>query len=271
MSQIMSTGSLYSTGAAAQSSSSNLVDTVDFLRILVVQLQNQDPLSPMDDTQFVTQLAQFSMLEGINALGTSYAQTKGLQLIGKQVVAVCGDSESVISGTVTCVNLSGNKTLVGIGDQYVSLDDIVWVGLSAADDASANAALSAGSTANSTDPAPLSAQGLETAAQIVELAQQYLGYNYVMGAESPEEGFDCTGFTQYIYGQFGYSLNRTAESQGYGTAGTRINSVDKLEIGDLVFFNTMEDNDLSDHAGIYIGGGQFIHASSSKEIGRAHV
>jgi flagellar basal-body rod modification protein FlgD len=124
MSQIMSTSSLYSTGATtAQSSSSNLVDTVDFLRILVVQLQNQDPLSPMDDTQFVTQLAQFSMLEGINALGTSYTQTKGLQLIGKQVVAVCGDSESVISGTVTCVTCPEIKRWWGIGDQYVSLDD----------------------------------------------------------------------------------------------------------------------------------------------------
>lgn len=266
MSQIMSVGSLYTTGAAtSQSDSSVQVDAVDFLQLLVAQLRNQDPLSPMDDTEFVTQLAQFSMLEGINALGASYAQTQGMELIGKQVVAVCGDSESVISGEVTCVYLSGNKTLVGVGDQYVNLKDIVWIGVAGtADSLAADTAQSSGSAADSAQTAALSAQGLETAAGIVELAQQYLGYEYVSGAESPEEGFDCTGFTQYVYGQFGYSLHRTAESQGYRTAGTRIDSVDELEIGDLVYFNTVEDDDLSDHAGIYIGGGQFIHASSSK-------
>ena len=58
------------------------------------------------------------------------------------------------------------------------------------------------------------------------------------------------------------SLKRTAYSQGYDTTYEKISSVSSLKRGDLVFFNTISDSDLSDHVGIYLGGGCFIHASS---------
>ena len=58
------------------------------------------------------------------------------------------------------------------------------------------------------------------------------------------------------------SLKRSAYSQGYDSTYEKIEGVSNLKRGDLVFFNTISDSDLSDHAGIYLGGGCFIHASS---------
>ena len=102
-----------------------------------------------------------------------------------------------------------------------------------------------------------------TGEKIVALAKQYLGCKYVYARENPPY-FDCSGLTQYVYKQFGYSLKRTACLQGYDDTWPKIYSISDLQVGDLIYFNTNEtDADLSDHAAIYIGDGNFIHASSS--------
>lgn len=94
--------------------------------------------------------------------------------------------------------------------------------------------------------------------EIVSFAKQYLGYKYVYGGSSPGSGFDCSGFTSYVYKQFGYtSINRTASGQY--KQGTSV-SKSELQQGDLVFFAS---GGSIYHVGIYIGSGQFIHASSS--------
>lgn len=95
---------------------------------------------------------------------------------------------------------------------------------------------------------------------IVSTAKQYLGYNYVSGGSSPETGFDCSGFTKYIYGQFGINLNRVAADQAAN--GTPI-SKEELQPGDLVLFSYYGSSSIG-HSGIYIGDGQFIHAANSK-------
>ena len=95
--------------------------------------------------------------------------------------------------------------------------------------------------------------------QIANLALQYLGYSYVYGAESPSCGFDCSGLVYYVYGQFGYSMERRASMQ-YAYNGYSV-SKDSLQQGDLVFFSS--DGVGVTHVGIYIGDGQFIHASTS--------
>ena len=61
-------------------------------------------------------------------------------------------------------------------------------------------------------PVPSNASGQA----IADFACQYVGYNYLYGAESPEEGFDCSGLVWYVYQQFGHSLNRTAAAQRLG-------------------------------------------------------
>lgn len=92
-------------------------------------------------------------------------------------------------------------------------------------------------------------------------AQQGLGKPYVYGSTGPNS-FDCSGLTTYAFRKIGVSLKRSAYSQGYDSTYEKIEGVSNLKRGDLVFFNTISDSDLSDHAGIYLGGGCFIHASS---------
>lgn len=103
---------------------------------------------------------------------------------------------------------------------------------------------------------------------IVATAKQYLGTGYVYGGASPS-GFDCSGYTMYVYSQHGYSLPHSATSQWQRGIGTRVYSISALQVGDLVFFNDPSRNagKACSHAGIYIGDGQFIHSSSSRSGG----
>ena len=95
--------------------------------------------------------------------------------------------------------------------------------------------------------------------QIVAYAKQFLGVPYVYGGNGPNS-FDCSGFTSYIYRHFGYTLNRTASTQlSNGVAVSK----SELQPGDLVFFRYNTSYPAS-HVGIYIGNGQFIHASTNK-------
>ena len=95
----------------------------------------------------------------------------------------------------------------------------------------------------------------------IYLAQSKLGKPYVYGATGPDK-FDCSGLTTWLFQAVGVSLKRSAYAQGYDDTYTKIEGVENLKRGDLVFFNTISDSDLSDHVGIYIGNGYFIHASS---------
>ena len=95
------------------------------------------------------------------------------------------------------------------------------------------------------------------ASQVVSIAMQYLGVPYVWGGSSPSQGFDCSGFVAYVYAQIGIYLPHHAASQyNYGTPVSR----DDLAAGDLVFFNGLG------HMGMYIGGGQFIHAPHTGDV-----
>ena len=97
--------------------------------------------------------------------------------------------------------------------------------------------------------------------EIANYALTFVGYPYVYGGSSPS-GFDCSGFTQYVYKQFGYGLNRTASAQLQN--GTPV-SMSELQSGDLVLFKRSgTGSSAASHVGIYIGNGQFVHASTSK-------
>ena len=94
--------------------------------------------------------------------------------------------------------------------------------------------------------------------EVVNYAKQYLGCKYVYGGSGPST-FDCSGFTMYVYKHFGISLIHSARAQSKN--GTYVAKGD-LQPGDLVFFKDYETMDGIGHCGIYIGDGNFIHASS---------
>ena len=100
-----------------------------------------------------------------------------------------------------------------------------------------------------------------TGTEVVEYAKQYLGYKYVSGGASPSTGFDCSGFTSYVYNHFGITLNRSSKDQiKNGVAVDRSN----LQPGDIVVFNNSSNTAIG-HVGIYIGGDNFIHAANPSE------
>jgi cell wall-associated NlpC family hydrolase len=92
--------------------------------------------------------------------------------------------------------------------------------------------------------------------EVVSIALRYLGVPYRWGGASPS-GFDCSGFTMYVYGKIGISLPHYVSWQyRYGRAVSR----SQLRPGDLVFFNGLG------HVGIYIGGGRFVHAPHTGDV-----
>ena len=94
---------------------------------------------------------------------------------------------------------------------------------------------------------------------IVDYAMQYLGNKYVHGGRSLASGTDCSGFTCYIYKDFGYSLSRTPGGQ-YSTNGRSV-SYDEIQPGDIICCGKSKCT----HVGLYIGDGQIIHSANSRK------
>ena len=139
--------------------------------------------------------------------------------------------------TLTITGYSGDWTAVTINDvagyvysQYVSEGRVAVIG----DDPNAS----------------------ELGRQIVEYALQYEGYPYVWGGTSPS-GFDCSGFTTYVFRHFGITLNRVACDQARNGVAVDTSA---LQPGDLLCFYSSAD--YIGHVGIYIGNNRFIHAST---------
>lgn len=97
---------------------------------------------------------------------------------------------------------------------------------------------------------------------IIATAKNYMGVPYVWGGDTPDEGFDCSGYLEYVFAQNGIRIPRTADIQ-YNLG--RLVKPSQLETGDLVFFTTYEPG--ASHCGIYLGNGNFIHASTTRGVG----
>lgn len=95
---------------------------------------------------------------------------------------------------------------------------------------------------------------------IIAYASNFLGTPYLWGGTSPSTGFDCSGFTQYVYAHFGISLGRTTYDQinnGYEV------SKSELQPGDLIFYGKGGN---PTHMGMYVGNGTYIHAPRTGDV-----
>lgn len=114
----------------------------------------------------------------------------------------------------------------------------------------------AGSANGSSAKQPIS-RGDSNSSTLISRALSLQGIPYVFGGTT-RSGFDCSGFTKYVFSGSGINLARTSYEQY--ASGTKV-SKDQLQPGDLVFFSTYSQG--ASHVGIYIGNGRFIHAGSN--------
>lgn len=103
----------------------------DFLKLLVTQLKYQDPLNPMEDKEFISQMAQFSSLEQMQNLNTSFMNVKAFSMIGKEIVANYKNEETgmleEINGIVESVKITNGKTFVVVNGRDINVEDITDV------------------------------------------------------------------------------------------------------------------------------------------------
>ncbi|WP_158735730.1 peptidoglycan-binding protein [Alteribacillus sp. YIM 98480] len=124
-------------------------------------------------------------------------------------------------------------------------------------------ALSSGNVKSSTSSQTTSNSSAGFTDKLVSNARNYIGSPYVWGGTSPS-GFDCSGYLQYVFNKAGKSIPRTVASIYKASS-----KVSNPSVGDLVFFETYTSG--PSHAGIYLGGGQFIHAGSSTGVTIANM
>jgi cell wall-associated NlpC family hydrolase len=117
-----------------------------------------------------------------------------------------------------------------------------------------------GSTGAPSAPIPRSPAPTASAARVLQTADQYVGVPYVWGGNTPSSGFDCSGFTKYVFAKQGIQLPRTSREQARVGQGISLD-FGAFAPGDLLLF--AEPGEAISHVAIYVGDGRIIHASSA--------
>ena len=176
---------------------------------------------------------------------TSSAATSTTQAAASSTTTA--SSSSAAAATTTAANTSSQAASSAASSTTTAVQTTA-----SSSATSAAASSSTQKAASSTTTTTSSVSG----SAVVSYAEQFIGVKYVYGGTTPS-GFDCSGFTQYVYRHFGVSLPRTAAEQS--TIGTAV-SVSSAQVGDLLFWGNQGS---SWHVGIYVGGTSYIAAPSS--------
>ena len=108
-------------------SSGSSLDKDAFLQLLVTQMQYQDPLEPTSNTEYMSQLAQFTSLEEMENLNKAYTRSDAQSLVGSYVIIKTQDSsgdDKYVSGLVDYVTMINNKPYFSINDNYYAYEDL---------------------------------------------------------------------------------------------------------------------------------------------------
>lgn len=126
----MDINNLSSVTQAASSTQQDRNDQIDkemFLKLLVSQLKHQDPLSPVDNNEFLNQSVQFSTLESMQNLTKDFSNIKAMQYLGKSIDFKTGESSKVQSGVVDSISINEGKMILNVGDKSVDPNSVVKV------------------------------------------------------------------------------------------------------------------------------------------------
>jgi cell wall-associated NlpC family hydrolase len=107
---------------------------------------------------------------------------------------------------------------------------------------------------------PRSPAPTTVASRVLATADQYVGVPYVWGGNTPQSGFDCSGFTKYVFAKQGIGLPRTSREQAHAGRAVPVDFGEMIP-GDIMLF--AEADEAISHVAIYVGSGRIIHASSA--------
>jgi flagellar basal-body rod modification protein FlgD len=125
----VASGSAASSGTKKTSNSNSYLSMEDFFKLMVAQLSNQDMNNTVDNTQFINQMAQFSMIQAISDMSTASATAYSVNLIGKEVTVTENGENGVeaVTGIVDGVNLYSGTAKVIVDGKMYSVNDIAQV------------------------------------------------------------------------------------------------------------------------------------------------
>ncbi|MDE7365900.1 MAG: C40 family peptidase, partial [Lachnospiraceae bacterium] len=209
---------------------------------------------------YITENYKYCATVEVQALNVRQEQSTESECIG----SVTGGRElDILSETDEWVEIQYTEDTTGyVAREYVKVgwnypvaitveEEQALIAASLAAQASASQRAASSAAAAALPPVETSAEGLVLGQQIASYACQFVGCPYVYGGSSLTNGTDCSGFTMAVYAQFGYSLSHSSGAQmGQGTPV----SLDAVQPGDIICY--------SGHVGLYIGGGQIVHAAT---------